>query len=258
MNKVFEIFRRIKKQLLIVNCSLLIVPLAHAARYDAFTSEVSRGLDHVSIDSSGEASAGELGRTVYTSKVESDMDVFIPTTAYIRLGAGANVWVGGPGFEVDGGADIDYDWGLVQNFAFGWNLSSVFRTELGWTHSDMRFADATATVDTGRLTLFIDLARRNRMYGDVMYRRRLVPFIGFGGGAGYADFEDLLGIKQGKSGLVYGGHASLGVTFAFSDTNAVDLMINYEMMFADNYVGWHENTKQFGNASISLSWRSGF
>ena len=219
------------------------------ARYDAFVAEAKSGLDYVDISSKGYAADGELGRTVYTAKVDDDYDIFIPTDNYVRIGAGANL-----GFA----STMDYSWGWGPRFGFGWNWFSFMRFEIGWDHSDMRFEDGNADFDAGRMTLWFDLARRYVMHGDVTYRRRIVPFIGIGGVAGYARFDPDSPAIKGAGDAAYGGHAAFGLSFVFSDTNAIDLMIGYDMLYGRGF-GWAADpVKQFGNTNISLSWRSGF
>ncbi|MDR2268604.1 MAG: hypothetical protein LBD94_00280 [Rickettsiales bacterium] len=218
------------------------------ARYDAFVSEAESGLDYIGAETRGFAADGELGRTVYSEKVKSDYDLFIETTKYVRMGAGINL-----GFA----STMDYELGLAEQFGFGWNLSSFIRFEMGWNHSEMRFPAHAADADSARLTLWFDLARRHVMQGDVVYRRRLVPFIGLGGVAGYAMFDGSTQIR-GHSGAAYGGHAAFGLSFVFSDTNAIDLMIGYEMLYGKSF-GWGADlVKNFGNAGVTLSWRSSF
>ena len=222
---------------------------AAGARYDAFMSEAKNGLDYVEAQSRGDAAEGELGRQIYSEKVKADYDIFIPTDNYVRLGAIANL-----GFA----STMDYELGLGGQFGFGWNFSSFIRGEFGWGHSSMRFDGDRRTVpDSGRLTLWFDLARRNVMRGDIIYRRRIVPFIGIGGIAGYARFDNTAA-ALGHGNAAFGPHAALGLSFVFSDTNAIDLAVGYDLMYGKEF-GWeNDSTDRFGNAGISLSWRSGF
>jgi hypothetical protein len=229
------------------------------ARYDAFKAEVADGLDHVAIGARGRASAGELGQSVYPSKVDGEgLDIFIPTTHYVRLGAGANLGFASDGFDI-GGTETDFDWGLSQHFAIGCNFSSMFRGELGWGHSDMRFAEmeTKTAMDAGRVTVFMDLARRYVLEGDVTYRKHLVPFIGIGGTGARTEFNGADGIP-GATAFAYGGHAAAGLSFAFSETNALDLTVSHEILFTKGHFGWDEELKRFGYTNISLSWRSSF
>ncbi|MDR3208331.1 MAG: hypothetical protein LBT45_00605 [Rickettsiales bacterium] len=224
--------------------SLLIFCAGSAgAKYDAFKSEARDGLDYVAAESMGHAPDGELGKTVYSEKVRDSYDIFIPTTDYIRLGAGANI---------GGASSLDYEWGLVEQFGIGWNFVSFARGELGWTHSDMRFGGGrNADLDTANLTLIFDLARRHVMRGDIMYRRRFVPFFGIGGIGGYVDFN-----KGGKDGWAYGAHGIAGISFAFTETNAIDFTFSYNYLFGRGF-GW-DTVKKFRNAGATISWRSSF
>ncbi|MDR1071333.1 MAG: hypothetical protein LBL21_01675 [Rickettsiales bacterium] len=218
---------------------------AAGAKYDAFKSEAKSGLDYTAAESMGRAPDGELGKTVYSEKVRESHDVFIPTTNYVRLGAGANLGLA---------STLKYDWGLAEQFGVGWNFVSFARGELGWSHSDMRFGKGkNADLDTANLTLIFDLARRHVMRGDVMYRRRLIPFFGVGGAAGYADFN-----SGGGDGWTYGAHGIAGLAFAFTETNAVDFTFSYDYLFGHRF-GWGaDSVKKFRNASVSVSWRSSF
>jgi hypothetical protein len=220
----------------------------------------------VAVNARGEASDGELGKSVYTAKIENadGIDIFIPTTNYVRMGVGANLGFGSKKFDI-GGKDTGFEWGLKEQFAVGWNLSSMFRTEIGWGREDMRFAGDDETVLTGRAeaniniaraSVIMDLARRYVLRGDVTYRKRLVPFIGLGASGGYADFEDADAF-EGHSGWVAGGHGMIGLGLAFSETNALDVTVMYEILYGKD-IAWHEDAGYIGNAGVTLSWRSSF
>ncbi|MDR1027217.1 MAG: hypothetical protein LBL46_02260 [Rickettsiales bacterium] len=222
---------------------------AGAANYDAFTSETARGLDYIAVRAKKPAAAGSLGNAVYDKgPVETDQDVFIPTDFYVRLGGGAN-------FGIKQG--VEYDWGFFERFALGANFSSWARGELALWHQDLRWTDSpsagsgTANIDGGDAMLYFDLARRYRMRGDIMYRRRVVPFIGIGAAGGYADFA-----ATGFSGFIAGGRAAAGFSFLMTETNAIDLSAKYEFMTGP--AGFEDGRNTFGLLGASLSWRSSF
>jgi hypothetical protein len=233
----------------------VIVTFSAGAKYDAFTAEAQNGLDYVAAKSKGAVPDGDLGRNVYIGKVQDDYDAFIPTANYVRVGAGMNLGFASSGFRING-EKTDYNFGIGENMAIGLNVTSVFRTEIGWGHSDMRFNDGTADLDVGHLKFYFDLARRYVVAGDVFYRRRIVPFIGFGGSAGWVDFGNA-GSVSGRDSMAYGANAEFGLSFVFSETNAVDLSVGYEYLFGAD-AGWDDPSKSFGNTSVMVSWRSGF
>ena len=81
-------------------CGAIWGATANAAYSDrAFRSEISRGLDIVSaqanVDIVEDAAPGELGLEVYqtTNAVDTrDVKLFIPTSMYVRGGAGLNLY----------------------------------------------------------------------------------------------------------------------------------------------------------------------
>jgi hypothetical protein len=235
--------------------ALLATLPANAKKYDAFTAEAKKGLDYVAVKYKGDSADGDLGRTVYTEKVREDYDIFIPTTNYVRLGVAANIGLVSTSLVLNG-EDKKYDFGLAENLGIGWNLYSFIRTEIDWGHSYVRYDGGSANFDMLRTRIYFDLMRRYVLSGDVYYRRRIVPYIGVGGGAGWADFGNS-GNGQGHDSLAYGGNAELGISFAFSDTNAIDLAAGYEYLFGSGF-GWISPSKNFRNATVSLSWRSSF
>ena len=220
------------KKLLCVLCLILFAGNAGAG-YDAFTADMRKSGD----------SASESVK-------------FIPAPLYVRLGAGSNLGFAGSSFDI-GGTPVKYNWGPVMQFGLGWNMFSFMRSEIMWGHSEMRFpGNAEANFETGRVALYIDLVRRHAACGETRCIRRVTPFVGGGAAGAWAEFNEINGI-EGKNSLLYGGHGSAGFGFAFSETNAVDLMVTHEILFGNKF-GWDDEAKRFGNTSITVSWRASF
>jgi hypothetical protein len=228
-----------------------------AAKYDSLISEAKMGLDNVAVESQGYAPDGSLGRAVYTAKVEDiGLDIFVPTDNYLRLGAAMNFGAASSSMKIDG-KDARYDIGISELFGFGWNLSSFIRSEIGWTHNNMKFENSDADFDMFNGTIYFDIRRRYVLQGDVTYRRKLVPFVGFGAGTGYASFGQGETYPGGDA-FVYSGFGALGISFVFSDISALDLMIKHEYFSSAHRLGWEGDSKKFGNTGVSLSLRTGF
>jgi hypothetical protein len=232
------------------------VTAASAAKYEGLVSEAQMGLDHVAVQHQGYAPDGSLGRAVYTEKVETDLDIYIPTDNYLRLGAAMNLGAASSTLKIEG-KDKSYNFGISEQFGFGWNLSSFIRSEIGWMHNNMQFGDSDADMDVVNGTIYFDLRRRHILQGDVTYRRKIVPFIGLGAGTGYASFSQGK-TYAGSNAFLWSGYGAAGVSFVFSDITALDLMIRHEYFTSAHRLGWDGEVKQFRNTGISLSLRAGF
>ena len=214
------------------------------------------GLDYVAVQEKGPTPEGDLGRKVYKEKVQDNLSIYIPTTNYVRLGIGCNMNTSNVTFDFNG-SNKAYDSGWSEYFGFGWNLFSFVRGEMGFVHNNFKFGDSSADIDTMRGMLYFDLFKRQVLQGDVMYRRTFNPFVGVGVGLGYADFSDT-DFSSGKDSVVQGGYAAVGLSFAFSNINAIDLMVQYEYSLSNRAIGWGGNEKEFNTMSLLLSWRSSF
>ena len=225
-------------------CGAIWGATANAAYSDrAFRSEISRGLDIVSaqanVDIVEDAAPGELGLEVYqTTNADDTRDVklFIPTSMYVRGGAGLNL-----GFATDkakfGGKEYESSGSWTTQIGLGWNLSSYVRTEIDFQTSTFEFSDLKqrqATYQTNGGMLYFDLARRYVQTGDITRRRVFVPFIGLGAGFGHYEFEG----TGGADGFVIAApRAQVGFNIALTDLIGIDIAYQYQMMFGNDLAG---------------------
>ena len=215
------------------------------AAYDAgkFRGEVLEGLDIISARTVGYvapvAAPGELGNEVYEYAGEvapDDIQMYIPTSMYVRMGGGLNL-----GFATDAamfdGVEYDASGGYATQIGLGWNLSSYVRTELDFQNSVLEFSDLDgrrATYNTIGGHLYFDLARRYVQTGDITRRRTFVPFIGVGASIGCYEFQG----TGGADGFVIAApRATVGFNVMFTDLIGIDIAYQYQMMIGHGY-GW--------------------
>ena len=180
------------------------------------------------------------------------MEHFIPTTHYIRLGAGVNIGTVLDSELTAGGNPVTYEYGMNLNFALGLNIWQMMRAEFGWERSYFDIASA----DTASATLIFDLARRYRRRGDTIWHKTIVPFVGIGGVGGWAEFEEMNGIAGGR-GWIYGWRGMAGIGFYLSETHAIDIMATYSD-FRGNNIGWDGGERAFSGFGANVSWRASF
>ena len=219
-----------------------------------FVSEVSRGLDIVgaelNVDVVPDEAPGELGRDVYQSVGvvdSSDVRMFIPTTMYMRAGAGLNL-----GFATDkaksNGEKHESQDSYTAQIGLGWNLSSYVRAEIDAQMSNLSFShmgDYAATYHTIGGMLYFDLARRYVQNGDVTRMRHFVPFMGVGAGFGHYEFQG----SGGSDGFVIAApRATFGLNFMLTDLIGIDVAYQYQMMIGNGF-GW--NVRHGGADNIS-------
>lgn len=229
-----------------------------------FRNEVLTGLDIVgaraNVDVIADAAPGELGLEVYqtTDAVQTDdARVFIPSSMYMRGGAGFNL-----GFATDKAkfADKDYEssGSYTVQIGLGWNLSSYVRTEIDLQTSYFEFSDLDdmqASYRTIGGMLYFDLARRYVHTGDITRRRTFVPFMGFGAGFGQYQFDG----PGGADGFVIAApRAAIGFNVMFNDLIGIDIMYQYQMMIGNGF-GWDVRSGGVDNISnIMASFRVNF
>ncbi len=246
-------------------CGAIWGATANAAYSDrTFRSEISRGLDIVSaqanVDIVEDAAPGELGLEVYqtTNAVDTrDVKLFIPTSMYVRGGAGLNL-----GFATDkakfGGKEYESSGSWTTQIGLGWNLSSYVRTEIDFQTSTFEFSDLKqrqATYQTIGGMLYFDLARRYVQTGDITRRRVFVPFIGLGAGFGHYEFEG----TGGADGFVIAApRAQVGFNIALTDLIGIDIAYQYQMMIGNGF-GWDVRAGGVDNVSnVMASFRVNF
>lgn len=209
----------------------------------AFRSEVLTGLDIISaranVDVIADPAPGALGLDVYQTVdavTADDVQLFIPTTMYVRAGAGLNL-----GFATDkakfAGKDYESSGSYGVQIGLGWNLSSYVRTEIDFQSATFSFSDLDdhqATYQTIGTMLNFDLARRYVQTGDVTRRRRFVPFMGIGAGFGYYEFEG----ADGANGFVIAApRAQIGFNVMLTNVIGIDIAYQYQMMIGNGF-GW--------------------
>lgn len=236
------------------------------ANYDAakFQAEVLEGLDLIgardTIDIAPVDAPGELGREVYEiagAVQPDDIQLFIPTSMYVRLGGGLNL-----GFATDkaqfGGIEYESSGSYTTQIGLGWNLSSYVRTEIDFQESVFKFSDLEnhqATYQTVGGMLYFDFARRYVQSGDITRRRTFVPYMGIGAGLGVYDFEG----KNGADGFVIAApRATLGFNIMLSELVGIDIAYQYQMMIGNGF-GWDVRRGGVDNISnIMASVRANF
>ncbi len=233
--------------------SLLLTATANAG-YDSnrFQSEIMQGLDLISARTTvvEEVAPGELGREVYEIATAVDMpeiQMFIPTTMYVRMGGGLNL-----GFATTkaayNGAEYESSGSYSTQIGLGWNLSSYVRTEIDFQASTFTFSDLTdmqATSKTIGGMLYFDFARRYVQTGDITRRRTFVPFMGLGAGVGVYEFE---GAGGADGALIAAPRATLGFNVMFTDLIGIDIAYQYQMIIGNGF-GW--DTRAGGVDNIS-------
>lgn len=215
------------------------------AGYDdgIFRQEIQKGVDvasaHETVDTTEDAPIGELGMDVYKTQNEmsnSGLRVFIPTTMYVRGGAGINL-----GFASDkagiGTENVELSGGWNTQIGLGWNMSSYVRTEIDFQNHSYGFSgypDARATSNSVGGTLYFDFMRRYVYTGDVIRRRTVVPFMGLGAGIGTYEFQGL----NGTGGTFVAPRGVLGLNIMMTDLIGVDLSYQYQMVIGNGF-GWN-------------------
>ena len=208
-----------------------------------FRAEVLEGVDFVgaraTIDETPIVAPGELGVEVYeiAGAVQTDeIQMYIPTSMYVRMGAGINL-----GFATDKAEFNDTEYESSGSYStqigLGWNLSSYVRTESDFQTMTLKFSDLDnrqANYQSIGGMLYFDLARRYVQTGDVTRRRTFVPFIGVGAGVGAYEFEGL----DGANGIaIVAPRAVLGANIMLTDLLGIDIAYQYQMMIGDGF-GW--------------------
>lgn len=218
-----------------------------------FRSEIEEGLDVVSarlnVDMPDNA-PGALGEEVYLqegSAYNKNISVFVPTSMYVRMGAGLNL-----GFASDkasfNGEEHESSGSWNTQIGLGWNLSSYVRTEIDFQESTFSFSDLNdmqAEYRTLGGMLYFDFARRYIQSGDITYRRTFVPFMGIGAGVGQYQFN---GIGGAEGFVIAAPRAVLGFNIMFNDLIGIDIMYQYQMMIGKGF-GW--NVRSGGVDNIS-------
>ena len=229
---------------------------ATAATYDddKFRDEILTGLDMIGARATAAQirvdAPGELGREVYEVKgavIADDIQMYIPTSMYIRMGGGLNL-----GFATDkakfNGTEYESSGSYTTQIGLGWNLSSYVRTEIDFQESTLKFSDLDAhqaTYHNIGAMLYFDFARRYVETGDVTRRRTFVPFMGIGAGFGAYEFEG----ANGADGFVIAApRATLGFNIMFTDLIGIDIAYQYQMMIGNGF-GW--DTRAGGVDNIS-------
>ena len=232
---------------------------------DAFCDEITEGLDLVgaraNADVLPDAAPGELGLDVYQTAdavQDEDIQLFIPTSLYMRAGGGINL-----GFATDQAhiADQGYtSWNSwTTQIGIGWNLSSYVRTEIDFQESTFTFDGLDDTMQASYQTmggmLYFDFARRYVQTGDITYRRAFVPFMGLGVAAGFYQFDG----TGGANGFVIAApRAVLGFNVMLNDLIGIDIMYQYQMMIGNGF-GWDVRAGGVDNISnVIASFRVNF
>ena len=227
-----------------------------SARYDdaKFQAEILTGLDLIgaadTIEVTPTNAPGELGREVYEIEgavQPDDIQMYIPTSMYLRMGGGLNL-----GFATDmaqyNGTDYESSGSYTTQIGLGWNLSSYVRTEIDFQESTFKFSDLDnrqATYQTISGMLYFDLARRYVQSGDITRRRTFVPFVGVGAGMGVYDFQG----GGGADGFVIAvPQATAGFNVMLTDMIGIDVAYQYQMMIGNGF-GW--NVRSGGVDNIS-------
>lgn len=237
---------------------------AHAQYSDRqFRAEVLEGLDIIgaraNVDVVPDAAPGAMGLEVYQTAdaiVATDVRMFIPTTMYLRAGAGLTL-----DFATDKATFGDQEYKTSDSYTtqigLGWNLSSYVRTELDFQEMTLGFSDmddAAATYQTVGGTLYFDLARRYVQTGDITRRRTFVPFIGIGAAFGHYEFEG----ANGANGMVIAApRATIGFNVMFNDLIGVDIAYQYQMMIGDGF-GWDTHGDVANISNVIASFRVNF
>lgn len=249
--------------ILTVLCSC-IIPAAYA-EYDIklFQAEIIEGIDKVgagkTLDTSDKP-RGELGDEVYENlpAVGADgMKLFIPTSMYVRMGAGLNLGFGTSQAELN---NVKYNasGGYAVQIGLGWNLASYARAELDFQEMTLKFSSLDnmhAEYHTLGAMMYFDFAKRYVQTGDITRRRTFVPFMGIGAGFGMYEFEGAGG-ADGFVGAI--PRAALGFNVALTDLIGIDVMYQYQMMLGNGF-GWNGQSDDANSISnIMVSFRANF
>ena len=229
-----------------------------------FSREVDRGVDLVGAREGGavktEETTGEIGREVYgVSQDESveTWDVFVPTSAYVRLGGGMVFDIASSKASI-GDAKYKSSDSYTYQFGLGWNMSSYVRSEISFQNIIFGFShlpDAHATYQQGNLMLYFDLARRYVETGDITHLRRFVPFVGVGAGVGYYEFEGV----NGSNGCTFAApRGEVGFNIMLTDLIGLDFAYQYQMMHNRGF-GWNTDVRDRTHISnVVASFRFNF
>lgn len=253
--------------------ALLCSGYAFAGEEDArFKAEVLEGLDIVSArlnaDIVPDSAPGALGEEVYMVEGavnNTNTRMFIPTTMYVRMGAGYGLpfATDKAEFKVDSVGDMTLktkdSWST--QIGLGLNFSSFVRGELDFQAATFNFdfdiekVKLSANYQSAGAMLYFDFARRYIQTGDITYRRRFVPFMGIGAGVGQYAFET----DYGANGFFFAApRAALGFNVMLTDLIGIDVMYQYQMMLGNGF-GWGTNLDSVNNISnIMVSVRANF
>lgn len=231
---------------------------------DKFKAEIADGLDLVVAEDTAifiqDDAPGELGREVYEiadAVNPDDTRLFIPTTHYLRMGAGINIG-DASSKALYNGAKFSLSDSYSVQIGLGWNLSSYVRAELDLQMSEFTFSgldNLQATQHTIDGMLYFDFARRYVQMGDITKRRTFVPYMGIGAGFGTFDYQGY----GGKDGLMIATpQVALGINFMLTDLIGIDVMYQYKMLVSNGF-GWGAETLDINNISnIMTSIRMNF
>lgn len=242
---------------------LLATPAFAEYSDEQFRDEVLEGLDLVAARANVDVpdpAPGELGLDVYQTAdagYNSDIQMFIPTSMYMRAGGGLNLPFATDKAKV-GDKEYSSSGSWTTQIGLGWNLSSYVRTEIDFQESTFNFSDidnAQASYQTVGGMLYFDFARRYVQTGDITYRRRFVPFMGLGAAAGFYKFDG----AGGADGFVIAApRATLGFNVMLNDLIGIDIMYQYQMMIGNGF-GWDVRAGGVDNISnIMASFRVNF
>ena len=235
----------IKKSYLIVLLGIFVTTNVNAAspyNNKNIQRELSRGLDvYVApeLAKNPDIAYGELGENVYEYQGTSEtknIQLYIPTSMYVRMGAGINLNLATEMANYFGTSHKTTD-SYTYQIGMGWNLSSYVRTELDFQTTSLKFQDLKnlqANYNTFGGTLYFDLARRYILSGDITHRRTFVPFMGIGAAVGTYEFQG----PSGADGFVIAApRAVFGVNIMFNDLIGIDIAYQYQMMIGNGF-GW--------------------
>lgn len=227
-----------------------------------FRNEIRDGLDLIVIRESDvvvNPDAGEMGTEVYQNPDDVDnagMRLFVPATRYVRAGAGLTLAFATDDAEM-GGVSYKSSGSYATQIGIGWNLSPVVRAELDFQEMTMKFSDLKdmgASYHTGAAMMYFDIMRRYAYTGDIVCRRRVVPFIGFGAAVGWYAFDG----ADGANGFVAAPRAAAGVNIMLNDLIGIDIEYQYQMMIGDGF-GWGVSDGSSTSISnIMASFRANF
>ncbi len=248
----------------VVAALIMGLPISGHARYNnrQFQAEVLEGVDvrvgRTMADVVDDAPAGHLGGEVYESRhsaIDTDVQVYIPTSMYVRAGAGFAM-----GFASDKATYNDQKFDMSDSWnvqlGLGWNFSSFVRGEIDFQNATFNFQDLDDAALSRQVggTLYFDLLRRWYRTGDVTQRRILVPFFGIGVGAGTYEFQG----SGGADGFFVAPRAAAGINVMITDMIGIDLTWQYQMRIGNGF-GWDVRRGGVDNVNhVILSMRANF